>query len=117
MTLPPSSRHIRLGSRGSVLALWQVRWVAEALQRHHPGITTEIVVIKTMGDRNRRDPLSQLGAKGLFVKELEEALLRQEIDVAVHSMKDMPTELPAGLHTCCISGHMTRRTAPAPHPV
>lgn len=102
MTLPPSSRHIRLGSRGSALALWQVRWVAEALQRHHPGITTEIVVIKTMGDRNRRDPLSQLGAKGLFVKELEEALLRQEIDVAVHSMKDMPTELPAGLHLATI---------------
>jgi hydroxymethylbilane synthase len=98
MTASPSSRHIRFGTRGSALALWQARWVAEALQRHHADISTEIVVIKTLGDQNRRDPLSQLGGKGLFVKELEEALLRQEVDVAVHSMKDMPTELPAGLH-------------------
>jgi hydroxymethylbilane synthase len=91
-------RHVRLGTRGSALALWQARWVAEALHAHHADITTEIVVIKTAGDKNRRDPLSQLGSKGLFVKEIEEALLRQDIDLAVHSMKDMPTELPPGLH-------------------
>lgn len=91
-------QHVRLGTRGSPLALWQARWVAEALQAQHHDLTTEIVVISTAGDRNRRDPLTQLGSKGLFVRELEEALLQHRIDVAVHSMKDMPTALPAGLH-------------------
>jgi hydroxymethylbilane synthase len=91
-------RHIRLGTRGSPLALWQAQWVAAALHSHHGEVTTEIVVISTTGDKNRRDPLSQIGTKGLFVREIEEALLRQEIDVAVHSMKDMPTTLPPGLH-------------------
>jgi hydroxymethylbilane synthase len=89
---------VRLGTRGSALALWQARWVAEALCTHYPEMTTEIVVIRTTGDKNRRDPLSQLGTKGLFVRELEEALVAQDIDMAVHSMKDMPTSLPAGLH-------------------
>jgi len=93
-----SSDTIRLGSRGSQLALWQTRWVAQALQQQHPGLRTEVVVIRTSGDRNRRDPLSQLGGKGLFVKEIEAALERRQIDLAVHSMKDMPTELPPGLH-------------------
>jgi hydroxymethylbilane synthase len=65
---------------------------------HHPDIRTEIVVIRTTGDKHRRDPLAQLGTTGLFVKEIEEALLRQDIDLAVHSMKDMPTTLPPGLH-------------------
>lgn len=96
MALTP--RHIRLGTRGSPLALWQARWVAEALQMHHPGLTTELVVIRTAGDRNRQDPLPQIGGKGLFVKEIEEALLRQKIDLAVHSMKDVPTTLLPGLH-------------------
>ncbi len=89
---------VRLGSRGSPLALWQTRWVEAALQQHHPGLHTEIVIIRTAGDRNRRDPLSQLGGKGLFVTEIEDALERRDIDIAVHSMKDMPTELPPGLH-------------------
>lgn len=93
-----SSDTIRLGSRGSPLALWQTRWVAQALQQQHPGLRTEVVVIRTAGDRNRRDPLSQLGGKGLFVKELEAALAHRQIDLAVHSMKDMPTALPPGLH-------------------
>jgi hydroxymethylbilane synthase len=98
MTMGKYKQHVRLGTRGSPLALWQARWVAEALHVHHSDITTEIVVITTTGDKNRRDPLSQLGSKGLFVREIEEALLRQDIDVAVHSMKDMPTTLPVGLH-------------------
>ena len=98
MTTTPPSRHVRLGTRGSPLALWQARWVADALRVHHPDITTEIVVLRTTGDTNRRAPLAQLGTKGLFVKEIEEALLRQDIDLAVHSMKDMPTTLPPGLH-------------------
>ena len=92
------SHPIRLGTRGSPLALWQARAVADALRAHHPKIAIEIVVLRTTGDKNRRDPLSQLGGKGLFVKEIEEALLLQDIDLAVHSMKDMPTTLPAGLH-------------------
>ena len=92
------SHPIRLGTRGSPLALWQARAVADTLRAHHPKIAIEIVVLRTAGDKNRRDPLSQLGGKGLFVKEIEEALLRQDIDLAVHSMKDMPTTLPPGLH-------------------
>jgi hydroxymethylbilane synthase len=98
MTAIARHPHIRLGTRGSPLALWQARWVAEALQVHHPGLTTEIVVIRTAGDRNRRDPLPHIGGKGLFVKDIEDALLRQEIEIAVHSLKDMPTTLPPGLH-------------------
>ena len=89
---------VRIGTRGSSLALWQARWVASALRRQHDGLQTDIVVIKTAGDRNQSDPLPKIGGKGLFVKEIEEALLRGDIHVAVHSMKDMPTELPGGLH-------------------
>ncbi len=90
--------HVRLGTRGSPMALWQARWVAAALRTHYPGLTTELVVIRTAGDRNRQDPLPRIGGKGLFVKDIEEALLRQEIELAVHSMKDVPTTLPPGLH-------------------
>src|SRR5215468_10284769 len=94
--------HVRLGTRGSPMALWQARWVADALQRHHPGLSTELVIIRTAGDRNRRDPLPRIGGKGLFVKEIEDALWRQEIDLAVHSMKDVPTTLPLGLHLSAV---------------
>ncbi len=89
---------IRLGSRGSPLALWQTRTIAEALQSHHPGLQTEIVIIRTEGDRNRQDPLSKIGGQGVFVREIEAALMRGDINVAVHSMKDMPTEQPPTLH-------------------
>ncbi|MBN8733521.1 MAG: hydroxymethylbilane synthase [Acidobacteria bacterium] len=87
--------HIRIGSRGSQLALWQSRWVAGELEKR--GFATTITVIKTTGDKITGVPLSQVGTKGLFTKELEEALLAEEIDIAVHSLKDMPTELPEGL--------------------
>ncbi len=97
-----SLRHVRLGTRGSPLARWQAHWVADALRTHHADLTTELVVIRTTGDQNRQDPLPQIGGKGLFVKEIEEALLRQEIDLAVHSMKDVPTTLPAGLHLAAV---------------
>ena len=100
--MTPPRYHVRIGTRGSPLALWQARWVATALQRHHAGLQTEIVVIRTEGDRNRHDPLPQIGGKGLFVKDIEEALLRGEIEVAVHSMKDMPTDLPDGLHVSVV---------------
>ena len=107
---PPKSR-VRIGTRGSPLARWQARWVATALQRHHAALQTEIVVIKTAGDRNRHDPLPQIGGKGLFVKDIEEALLRGEIEVAVHSMKDMPTDLPGGLHVSVVPPRAEARDA------
>ncbi len=97
-----SMPHVRLGTRGSPLALWQARWVAEALQAHYPGLTTAIVIIRTAGDRNRQDPLPQLGGKGVFVKDIEDALQRHEVEVAVHSMKDLPTTLPEGLHLAAV---------------
>ena len=100
--MAPTHRHIRLGTRGSPMALWQARWVAAALRTHHPELTTELVVIRTAGDRNRHDPLPRIGGKGLFVKDIEDALLRQEIELAVHSMKDVPTMLPPGLHLSAV---------------
>jgi hydroxymethylbilane synthase len=93
-----STDRVRLGSRGSPLALWQTRAIAAALQSHHPDLQTDIVIIRTEGDRNRQDPLSKIGGRGVFVREIEAALLRGDIDIAVHSMKDMPTEQPPELH-------------------
>ena len=87
--------HIAIGSRGSQLALWQSNWVASELQRL--GFSTTIEIIRTTGDKITGVPLSQAGTKGLFTKELEDALLAGSIDIAVHSLKDMPTELPPGL--------------------
>jgi hydroxymethylbilane synthase len=89
--------HWRLGTRGSGLALVQSRGIASALQQHHPGVTIELVVIKTQGDLNQRDPLSQIGGKGVFVREIEQELLAGSIDFAVHSLKDLPSQLPEGL--------------------
>jgi hydroxymethylbilane synthase len=89
---------IRIGTRGSKLALQQSAWVRKRIAERHPGLAIELVRIKTAGDKITDVPLSQVGGKGLFVKEIEEALLRRDIDLAVHSMKDVPTELPAGLH-------------------
>ena len=86
---------IIIGSRGSQLALWQSRWVAARLA--DVGEETRIEIIKTTGDRVQDVPLGQVGSKGLFTKEIEEALLDGSVDLAVHSLKDMPTELPAGL--------------------
>lgn len=91
------SQTLRIGTRGSQLALTQSRWVQAALQRHHPDLTVELVTIKTTGDRFVDTPLSTIGGKGVFVKEIEEALTDGRIDCAVHSMKDVPTELAPGL--------------------
>jgi len=91
-------RTIKIGSRGSALALTQSKWVVERIKEQHPGAPVEIVVIKTTGDRLPAAPLSEIGGKGVFVKEIEEALLRKEVDLAVHSLKDMPAEIPEGLH-------------------
>ncbi len=86
---------LRIGTRGSQLALWQARTVARMLEAS--GIEAELVIIRTTGDRLQEAPLSEVGGKRLFVKEIEDALLRDEIDVAVHSAKDMPAILPDGL--------------------
>lgn len=91
------NRKVIVGSRDSALALWQTRWVIEQLERQHPDITFEIVTMKTKGDKMLDVALTKIGDKGLFTKELELAMQQKEIDFAVHSLKDLPTVLPAGL--------------------
>lgn len=88
---------LRIGTRGSRLALVQSEWVKKKIEGRHPQVQAELVRIKTTGDKILDSPLSKVGGKGLFVKEIEEALLRKQVDLAVHSMKDMPAELPEGL--------------------
>ena len=88
---------IIIGTRGSALALWQTHWIQNNLQKLVPECRFEVRHIRTRGDKITDAPLAQIGGKGLFVKELELALLNGEIDMAVHSMKDMPTVLPDGL--------------------
>ena len=89
--------HIKIGTRQSKLALWQANWTKSALEDLYPGIEVELVKITTKGDRILDAPLAKVGGKGLFVKEIEEALLEGRVDLAVHSMKDMPAEIPEGL--------------------
>jgi hydroxymethylbilane synthase len=86
-----------IGTRGSKLALWQAEWVRRALRERFPDTPVELSIIKTQGDKILDVPLAQVGGKGLFVKEIEEALQDGRVDLAVHSMKDMPVEIPAGL--------------------
>jgi hydroxymethylbilane synthase len=88
---------VTIGTRGSKLALWQAHWVKDTLMAGNAGLQVDIAIIKTKGDKILDVPLAKVGGKGLFVKEIEEALLAERIDVAVHSMKDMPAELPDGL--------------------
>ncbi|MEG1847197.1 MAG: hydroxymethylbilane synthase [Lachnospiraceae bacterium] len=89
--------NIRIGTRGSTLALWQSEYVMHEMQKRYPEHTYETVIIKTKGDRIQTVALDKIGDKGLFVKEIEEQLLTGSIDIAVHSMKDMPSNLPQGL--------------------
>lgn len=91
---------VRIGTRGSPLAVWQAEWIRSRLAALHPQYEAEVTKIKTTGDKITDVPLAQVGGKGLFVKEIETALLEDRIDLAVHSMKDMPAEIPPGL---CIS--------------
>ena len=91
-----------IGTRSSKLALWQAEFIRSELTRRYPGLMVEMNKIKTTGDKILDVPLAQVGGKGLFVKEIEEALLRREADIAVHSMKDVPTEFPGGLHLAVI---------------
>jgi hydroxymethylbilane synthase len=88
---------LRIGSRGSRLARWQAEYVASLLRACHADLDVEIVILTTTGDRILDAPLAKIGGKGLFTKEIEEALLDGRIDVAVHSLKDLPTALPEGL--------------------
>ena len=91
------AQKIVIGSRGSQLALWQANWVKSELERLHANADIDIRIIATSGDKIQDVPLSKIGGKGLFVKEIEEALLANEIDLAVHSMKDVPIDLPTEL--------------------
>ncbi len=88
---------LRIGTRGSQLALWQARFIKSEINSLFPDIQIKIEVIKTEGDKLVNSPLSEIGGKGVFVKDIEEALLNNKIDLAVHSLKDMPSVLPGGL--------------------
>lgn len=90
-----TARKIRLGTRASALARWQANWTAEQLRAL--GVEVEILLLRTSGDEQQTDPVASIGAPGVFTKELERALLKDRIDLAVHSLKDLPTEIPPGL--------------------
>ncbi len=94
---PLMAKAVTIGTRGSKLALWQAEWVRAELLKRFPATPIELMLIKTQGDKILDVPLAKIGGKGLFVKEIEEALQDGRVDLAVHSMKDMPADIPAGL--------------------
>ncbi|HVV46151.1 MAG TPA: hypothetical protein VHC72_13145, partial [Bryobacteraceae bacterium] len=98
-----------IGSRGSQLALWQANHIKARLEAR--GVETRIEIIRTTGDKITDSPLHKVGGKGLFTKEIEEALLDKRIDLAVHSLKDLPTELPKGLTIAAIPKREDQRDA------
>ena len=100
-----SSGTITIGTRASKLALWQAEYIAAQIEQYHPSLHVELTKMTTKGDRILDAPLAKIGGKGLFTKELEQAMLAGEIDLAVHSLKDMPTEVPKGL----VIGAVTER--------
>jgi len=102
---------LRIGTRASLLAVTQSTWVKNQIEKAHPQVQVELVKISTTGDRILDVPLAKVGGKGLFVKEIEDALLAGEVDLAVHSMKDVPAELPEGLHIGIIPVRETPRDA------
>ena len=97
-----SIREIRIATRKSALALWQAEYVKACLEQAHPGLLVSLVPMVSRGDKLLDAPLAKIGGKGLFVKELETALLENEADIAVHSMKDVPMDFPEGLGLFCI---------------
>jgi len=97
-----SSTLLRIATRKSPLALWQAEFVKAELQKQHPQLQVELVTMSTQGDKILDTPLAKIGGKGLFVKELEQALLENRADIAVHSMKDVPMHFPDGLHLSVI---------------
>ncbi len=98
-----ATRTLKIGTRASALALWQANWVKERLEERYPDLEVTLTKIKTQGDKILDVPLAMVGGKGLFVKEIQEAMLRHEVDIAVHSMKDVPTFFPAGTGLRCIT--------------
>lgn len=108
-------KKLRIGTRASQLALWQANWVKSELEKRYPEMEVTLTKIKTIGDKILDVPLAQVGGKGLFVKEIEEAMLRNEIDIAVHSMKDVPTDFPEGLGLYCITEREDPRDAVISH--
>ncbi|WP_457641985.1 hydroxymethylbilane synthase [Persephonella sp.] len=102
---------IRIGTRKSKLALWQANYISNQLKRHFPDLEVELIKIVTKGDKILDVPLAKVGGKGLFVKEIEEAMLRNEIDIAVHSLKDVPTYFPEGLGLVAITEREDPRDA------
>ena len=93
---------ITIATRGSALALTQARWVKDRLEEKHPALAVDLAVIKTKGDKILDVPLAKIGGKGLFVKEIEDAMMDGRADLAVHSIKDVPSELPPGLSIAVI---------------
>jgi hydroxymethylbilane synthase len=102
---------VRIATRGSLLALWQANWVKAELERHEPGLVVELVVLKTRGDKILDRALSEVGGKGLFVKEIEDALLDGRAEIAVHSMKDLPGGRAPGLELAAIPDREDPRDA------
>ncbi|MHB1050361.1 MAG: hydroxymethylbilane synthase [Bacteroidota bacterium] len=105
-----------IGTRGSDLALWQARWVEQELRSRYPALLLQTVIIKTIGDKILDSPLSKIGDKGLFTKEIEKALLENEIDLAIHSLKDVPTKVESGLKLGAISEREDVRDVFISHP-
>src|SRR5438477_12544583 len=101
--------NLRIGSRGSQLARWQANHIADRLRAH--GHSVEIEIIKTTGDRLQEVTFAQVGSKGMFTKEIEDALAAGRVDLAVHSLKDLPTELPAGFEIAAITERQDPRDA------
>lgn len=101
-------KKLKIGTRGSALALWQARYVKSCIDGFHPEVHTEITTIKTKGDRILEKELHEIGGKGVFVKEIEDSLLNEEVDLAVHSLKDLPAILPDSL----VLGSYIKRQTP-----
>jgi hydroxymethylbilane synthase len=105
-----------IGTRGSELALWQTGHVADLLRKKFSGLDVEVKIIKTTGDKILDSPLSKIGDKGLFTKELDKALLEKKTDIAVHSLKDIPTEIPEDLTLAAILERQDPRDVFIPNP-
>ncbi len=106
-----SPTRLVVGTRGSPLALWQARFVSTRLEEANPGLAVEILIIKTEGDRVTDRPFGDMPGRGFFVKEIEDALQERRVDLAVHSLKDMPTEQPAGLGIAAVLARHDPRDA------
>lgn len=106
-----NKRTLTIGTRASTLALWQANWVKQQLEQRYPDLEVGLTKIKTQGDKILDVPLAKVGGKGLFVKEIQEAMLRHEVDIAVHSMKDVPTVFPEGTALRCITEREDPRDA------